>query len=421
MLSFDPPARASEQAAWFSMAPRSDETQGHILMQKSNSRSGLNIGSLPEGNRRSWTPKLLDSLTGIYENNTGLLLIAFAQLFGCLMNIAVKFLNTLEPPLPVLELVAIRMFFTYIVATAYMLYHKIPYPIYGPPGVRMLLTTRGISGFIGLWGLYYPLQYLSLSDTTVLTFLIPSVTAFTGYYLMGEKFSRGEAVSCVCGLIGVIFIARPTSLFGAESTAAIEAIPGHDFNLNLPPPPSEQGTPAERLGAVGVALLGVLGGTAGFTSSRQIGSSAHPLHHVTFFSSMSVLASIIGILIFRVPIVVPEGVEFMELLFATVIFGLVSKLLVVLGFQRETASRGSLGVYAQIIFAVGLERIFFSVTPSATSLIGGLIIVGSALFVAMTKQSDEKFDRSYLADDGLGDLGKEELMAGTHEDRSHSA
>jgi len=79
-----------------------------------------------------------------------------------------------------------------------------------------------------------------------------------------------------------------------------------------------------------------------------------------------------------------------------IVFGLANKLLVVIGFQRETASRGSLGIYSNIVFAAVLERIFFSITPSVTSLIGALIIVGSALFVAVTKQKDEKSDTAVI-------------------------
>lgn len=43
--------------------------------------------------------------------------------------------------------------------------------------------------------MYYSLQYLSLSDATVLTFLIPTVTAISGYFFLGEGFSRGQAMA----------------------------------------------------------------------------------------------------------------------------------------------------------------------------------------------------------------------------------
>lgn len=53
----------------------------------------------------------------------------------------------------------------------------------------------------------------------------------------------------VCSLVGVVLIARPTFIFGAAALPV-------DGGVGV-----ERGTPAERLGAVGVALIGVLGAT----------------------------------------------------------------------------------------------------------------------------------------------------------------
>lgn len=49
----------------------------------------------------------------------------------------------------------------------------VEHPYFGPPGVRILLCLRGIVGAFGLYGVYFSLRYLSLSDATVLTFLSP--------------------------------------------------------------------------------------------------------------------------------------------------------------------------------------------------------------------------------------------------------
>ena len=55
-----------------------------------------------------------------------------------------------------------------------------------------------------------------------------------------------------------------------------------------------------------------------------------------------------------------------------------------MGLQRETAGRGSLALYTQIVFATILERTFFKVSPSALSVLGTLIIVASAVYVAVS-------------------------------------
>ena len=47
--------------------------------------------------------------------------------------------------------------------------------------------------FFGLFGSYYSLQYLSLSDATVLTFLSPMCTAIAGSFFLAEIFTYREA------------------------------------------------------------------------------------------------------------------------------------------------------------------------------------------------------------------------------------
>ncbi|KZW03139.1 hypothetical protein EXIGLDRAFT_664264 [Exidia glandulosa HHB12029] len=312
-------------------------------------------------------------------------MIAFSQLFGSTMQITAKFLNGLDPPVPPFELIIVRMSLTYLASLAYMLWAKVPDPITGPKEVRWILVARGVCGFFGLFGVYYSLQYLSVSDTVVLTFLIPGTTAFVGHYFMGESYSRGEAIACGVSLFGVILIARPAALFGGDYSPPVPDVPSSDGSWV----PSERGTPMQRLSAVGVSLLGVLGATGAYVTLRKIGKRAHPLHSMNFFAFYSTLVASLGMIVTRQPIVVPKRPEFFLLLLVLGLCGFFGQLLLVLGLQRETASRGALGLYAQIIFAVALERIFFDVKPSAMSIIGGLIIVGAALYVALTKKYGE--------------------------------
>lgn len=54
-----------------------------------------------------------------------------------------------------------------------------------------------------------------------------------------------------------------------------------------------------------------------------------------------------------------------------------------LGLQRETASRGSLVLYIQIVFSLFFERVVFGVSPSGLSLTGTCVIIASAIYVAV--------------------------------------
>lgn len=114
---------------------------------------------------------------GFIAHNAGMLYIIASQFFFASMNLSVKMLNSLEPPVHAFEVIVVRMGITLICCVAYMIATGVPDPIIGPKGVRTLLVIRGITGFLGLVGLYSSLQYLSVADATVLTFLTPLTTA----------------------------------------------------------------------------------------------------------------------------------------------------------------------------------------------------------------------------------------------------
>ncbi|KAF8810384.1 hypothetical protein BYT27DRAFT_6493655, partial [Phlegmacium glaucopus] len=305
-------------------------------------------------------------------------------------------LNNMDPPVTALELVVVRMIITYICCITYMVARKIPDPILGPKGIRLLLVFRGFIGFFGLFGVYYSLQYLSLSDATVLTFLAPMVTAMAGAFFLGEIFARREAFAGFVSLIGVVLIARPTAIFGAASHphSPITVIPVTDGQVIVPTSATEKGTQSERLIAVGVALIGVLGQSGAYTTIRAIGTRAHAMHTTTFFALMCIVVSILGIIATKAPIIIPTRIDWLALLLMIGMFGFIAQALLTMGLQRETAGRAAMAIYTQIVFAAILEKIVFHAVPTALSIIGTLLIMISACYVALTKEQDPPAPKS---------------------------
>ncbi|OSC97000.1 DUF6-domain-containing protein [Trametes coccinea BRFM310] len=289
-----------------------------------------------------------------------------SQLFFSLMNVWVKKLNSLDPPVPAFESI------TWICCIMYMFIVKVPDPILGPKGVRLLLAARGFFGFFGLFGVYYSLQYLSLSDATVLTFLAPMCTAITGAVLLHEPFSWREALAGLASLLGVVLIARPEFLFGKQhhTVGDVSAV-----------------TPAQRVGAVGWVYIIFMSAvdSSEYTSIRAVGKRAHPLHNLVSFSSQCVIVATLAMIIMRTPVVVPMRWDWLLMLLLIGLFGFVAQVLLTMGLQRETAGRGTMAVYIQIIFATIFERVFFHTSPSFLSVVGTLIILTSAIYVALIK------------------------------------
>lgn len=85
-------------------------------------------------------------------------------------------------------------------------------------------VTGVTSSFVGIFSLYYSLQYLSLSDATVLQFLAPIFTAIAGAVLLHEPFSWREAAAggqyhsssrVLCGALRADSVAFDTSQWPA--------------------------------------------------------------------------------------------------------------------------------------------------------------------------------------------------------------
>jgi len=231
------------------------------------------------------------------------------------------------------------------------------------------------------------LQYLSLSDATVLQFLAPMCTAVTGAVLLKEDFKRSQAFASLCSLVGVILIARPEFLFGSSSRHLAPSVdPIHDGIAG------DEGsvagaTSAQRYLAVGAAMMGVLGGTGAYTSIRAIGKRAHTLHNLISFSGQCVIASTVLTLVAHTQFVLPKTFLHFFMLSAIGIFGFIGQILMTMGLQRETASRGTMAVYCQIIYATIYDRIFFNSSPSLLSILGTTIIMTSAVYVALSKEN----------------------------------
>ncbi|EKM51176.1 uncharacterized protein PHACADRAFT_213054 [Phanerochaete carnosa HHB-10118-sp] len=386
-------------------------------------RAPANTPVLPAASPRSYIDKFQDAwhdfnlkTRGVIRNNTGMLLVASSQGFFALMNVAVKKLNSLDPPVTPMELVCIRMVITWLCCVSYMYITKVPDPFLGPKGVRLLLAFRGFFGFFGLFGVYYSLQYLSLSDATVLTFLAPMFATVTGALFLGESLYWRQAGAGLCSLFGVILIARPAVLFGRASPISDISLSDGTGNVVEDVSPAYHVMPAQRLGAIGIAMLGVLGTTGAYTTIRAIGMRAHPLHNVVSFSSQCVIVSTISMIAMQTKFVLPMRLDWIAMLLMIGVFGFFAQLLLTMGLQREAVGRGTMAVYTQVVYAMTFDQVFFHSPPSLMSVFGTLIIVLSAVYVAVMKEDTGKHKRARSQAVPAEDISLEEGLLAVHED-----
>ncbi|KIL58907.1 hypothetical protein M378DRAFT_15176 [Amanita muscaria Koide BX008] len=298
-------------------------------------------------------------------DNAGLFLVVLSQAFSSLMNLSVKLLNNVDPPVSVLEVILVRMVITYICCLAYMLWTRMENPIVGPKGLRLLLAVRGITGFVGLFGGYFSLQYLSLSDATILVYISPLCTVLASAVFLKEKLHHSQAIAGGVSLVGVILIARPPFLFGG----APSLIPD-----------------AQRMIGVVSALVGVFGIVGGYVTVRGMGKRVHPVQVLAHYAIYCIFVAIIGMIVTKTPFVIPSRLDWFAILLLIGVFGFVAQILLTMGFQRETAGRASLALYTQIVFANILQVIVFHKAPPVFSVIGTCLILSAAIYVAVTKE-----------------------------------
>lgn len=378
--------------------------------------------------RRYWTMQ--------WAKNKGVFLVAISQFFGSLMNLSARLLEhdidgsgTRMNPFQIL---LARQGITAILCCLYMWATGVrDFPL-GDRSVRGLLVARGLTGFFGIYGLWYSLQYLPLAEATVITFLAPSVAGYICHVLIHEPFTRTEQVASLVSLVGVALIARPASLFGGAGGSGGIATPAADAAGTASPTATALGsavknttqviaaaiaaaapaastqsrdtgddqdgvTPAQRLGAIGVSLVGVLGAAGAYTTIRWIGKRAHPLVSVNYFSVWCVivsttvlsLAPVIGVGQPELRFSLPGSVRQWLLLLFLGTCGFIMQFMLTSGLGKEKSNRATMAIYTHMLFAAAFDRFIFGHVMSWLTLAGCSLIIGSAIWVTLTKNKEK--------------------------------
>lgn len=240
------------------------------------------------------------------------------------------------------------------------------------------------------------LQYLPLADATILTFIAPIIACWACSKLIHEPFTRTEQLAGIVSLAGVILIARPDFIFRSSTTSTPNTTPGPE---NIPraalSPPTDSTnrqiiTPSERVYAVSMAMLGVLGASIAYTTIRWIGRRAHPLISVNYFAFWCTLVS--TFFLFCIPSlttgtrsVLPSTSKEYALLVFVGVTGFGTQYLLTAGLRYEKSSRATGMVYTSMLFAIAFDKAIWGVSPGLWSWCGSGLILGAALVVALQK------------------------------------
>ncbi|KAI0840361.1 hypothetical protein F5Y06DRAFT_238224 [Hypoxylon sp. FL0890] len=348
-------------------------------------------------------------LREFYQRNIGLFFVFLAQVFASLMVMTTRLLETgFEKKFHALQIIFVRMLATTILGSLYMWYKKVPDFPFGRRDIRGLLVLRGLAGFTGLFCSYYSLSYLNIADATVITFLVPTMTAFICFIALREPFTVKEAIAGLIAFAGVLFIARPTFLFPPHEEGQPEDEGTRLFMADQPKGivPSVPATPAQRSLAVLLAVIGTFAAASAYSAIRVIGKRAHSLVSVNYFAVIATVGSFIIILVVpELHFATPENAVQWSLLVAIGVAGFLLQFLLTEGLKREKAGRATNLIYTQMVFALILERVVWGTTPPVESLFGSALIIGSAIWVSLQKSKTPTTQPAVTVDEEQSLLG----------------
>lgn len=272
----------------------------------------------------------------------GLRYMALGAFWFSVMSLLVKVAGQ---RLPSIEIVLVRAVLTLALSLAMLRRARVP--VWGTQ--RTLLALRGLLGFVALTAFYFSVIHLPLAEATVIQYTNPVFAAILAAWLLRERFGAREAICIGLGLLGVVLVAQPATLFGA--TAALE------------------------MRYVAIALLGALFSAAAYVSVRRLGTTEHPLVVVFYFPLVTVPLALPFAL---AGWIWPTRIEWL-LLLGIGVSTQMGQVWITRGLQLEAAGRATAVGYLQIVFAALFGAVVFRELPGAGAVLGTVLIVGSTL------------------------------------------
>jgi len=268
-------------------------------------------------------------------------LMILSGLSFALMALFVKGSNDL----PLMERVLFRNLVIIILPLS-LWWKKGDFSLWGQRENRLLLVARSLFGFAGVVGYFYAISHLNLADSAMLNRLSPFfVTLFAALFLK-ERITSRQLVALVTAFTGALLVIKPRL----------------DYTI---------------LPALGGLLSGIMAGAA-YTIIRGLHNRQERSEVILFYFSL--ISVILSGLTLVGRFVVPSFRQTLSLL-AIGIFAAGGQLFLTLAYKFAEASKVSIYSYTNIVFSSLLGFLVWSEIPDRWSLLGGVIIIGTALWL----------------------------------------
>lgn len=207
------------------------------------------------------------------------------------------------------------------------------------------LFLRSFFGTMGLICNFYAVGRLAIADANILNKLSPFFAIIMSYFILKEKANKTEWLCVVVAFIGALFVVKPSM-----DMQFVNAM---------------------------IGMLGGFGAGVAYTFVRKLGKAGErgPVI-VMCFSVFSCIVTTPFLIIGAKPMSLYQIV--MLLLAGAAATG--GQLSITKAYTKAPAKEISVFDYSQVVFAAALGLVFLGQIPDLMSIIGYVIIIGSAVF-----------------------------------------
>ncbi len=280
----------------------------------------------------------------------GVLYIVASAFCFALMNLFIR----LTGDVPTMQKCFFRNFFALIIALVTLWRAGVPFKP-GKGNVKYLVI-RSLSGGLGMMCNFYAVDHMAISDASMLNKLSPFFAVIFSAWFLKEKANRYEWAAVICAFAGTLFVVKPS------------------FNLEAVP------------AFAGVA--GGLGAGLAYAFVRKLGMRGeNSMVVVAFFSAFTTLLLTPNLILNYSPM---TGRQWLFL----VLTGLAAaggQIGITSAYSKAPAKQISVYDFSIVIFAAVLGFAFLGQVPDWLSVIGYVIIIGTAVvkwYLTVVKNSD---------------------------------
>ncbi|EYE87757.1 membrane protein [Fervidicella metallireducens AeB] len=267
-----------------------------------------------------------------------IILILLSSFSFAMMQTMVK----LAGNLPTFEKVFVRNLISLFIA--FSIIYKNKASVFGKKENQKYLLLRSILGLLGVIFYFYSINHLIMADAAMLNKLSPFFVVIFAWIFLKEKLTKRNIISLFIVIIGAMLVIKPK------------------FSLEIIP-------------AAAGFFAAVCAGAA-YTLVRFLGNRENPSTIVFYFS----LVSVIGVFpLMLLDFVFPTKMQFLYLL-GIGIFAALGQFSLTFAYKYGKAAEVAIFDYTNIIFAAILGFTLWGEIPDMYSFIGGILILGTALF-----------------------------------------